>query len=351
MEVAVYQNPNNPPVAVSEAPPPVGYRFQPTDSELLDHYLRRLIHGLPLPVSYPRIIRANVYADHPYAIWSPGAAHDDTGSGAELHCYFYTALQSANNNGGKKMGRRVGAHGTWHMSCTRETKVNNNADQVLGYNKYFNYKPNTIHRGDVEYEWGMHEFTLHDCSNKYALCKITRRMRKKKLMGAVDESVMLSNQQQQGDHTGFGEIVLSSNRGDPEKSPNLEVSPESITCCFDKVSAHDEVGSSSSSPSSTFTSGLGGQPQQPHMDHCQGSIVTMTTSSVTFELEDFGDIFLDLGDLPDFIQLDDVREEDYQQNTACKRGRVEEGTGGCVEHDQHAHDDAGADGAKRCKHC
>lgn len=384
MEVAAYQNPNLP-VAVSEAQPPVGYRFRPTDSELLDHYLRRLIHRLPLPTLYPRITRLDIYADHPSAIWNLGDAHDDTGSGAELHCYFYTALQSVSNGcRGKKMGRKVGAHGTWHMSCTRETKVNN-ADQVLGYNKYFNYKPNTIHPGDVEYEWGMHEFTLHD-SNKYALCKITRRMRKKKLKGAVDESVMLSNQQQQG----FGEIVLSSNHGDPAKQPNLELSPESITCSFDKVSDHDEVGSSSTT---TFTSGLlchqqpllenthqahtaalleplsqfensdfndvlcetqGGHPQQSRMDHSHGSIVT--TSSDSFELEDFDDIFLDL---EGFIELDDVREEDYyqptvgsigsQQNTTCKRARVEEGTR-CVEYDQHTHD-AGANGAKRYKKC
>ncbi|RAL48686.1 hypothetical protein DM860_001006 [Cuscuta australis] len=255
MEVAAYQNPNLPADVFEAPPPPVGYRFRPTDSELLDHYLRRLIHKLLLPTLYPRITRLDIYADHPSAIWNLGDAHDDTGSGAELHCYFYTALQSIGKGcRAKKMGRTVGAHGTWHMSCTRETKVNNE-DQVLGYNKYFNYKPNTIHPGDVEYEWGMHEFTLHD-SNKYALCKITRTMRKKKLKGAIDESVMLSNQQQQGDHIRFGEIVLSSNRGDPGKQPNLELSTESITCSFN----HDEVGSSPSS--TTFASAPLSRQQQ-----------------------------------------------------------------------------------------
>ncbi|VFQ60674.1 unnamed protein product [Cuscuta campestris] len=381
MEVGAYQNPNLPGDVFEAPPPPVGYRFRPTDSELLDHYLRRLIHKLPLPTLYPRITRLDIYADHPSAIWNLEDAHDDTGSGAELHCYFYTALQCVGKGlRAKKMGRTVGAHGTWHMSCTRETKVNNNnADQVLGYNKYFNYKPNTVHPGDVEYEWGMHEFTLHD-SNKYALCKITRRMRKKKLKGAVDESVMLSNQQQQGDHIGFGEIVLSSNHGDPAKQPNLELSPESITCSFNKVSDHDEVGSSSPTtftsvplshqqpllehmhqahtaallePLSQFensdfndvvlceTQG-GHHPQQPHMDHSHGSIVT--TSSDCFELEDFDDIFLDLGDS---VEVDDVREEAYYQptvgsigsqlNTTCKRARVEKGTR-CIEHDQHIHE-------------
>ncbi|VFQ84841.1 unnamed protein product [Cuscuta campestris] len=345
MEVSVYhQDPNNLlPVAESEAPPPVGYRFQPADSELLDHYLRRLIHEEPLPVSYPRIILANVYADHPSAIWSPGAAHDDTGSGAELHCYFYTELQ--------RWGEGSGSTGHW----------------VLGYDKYFNYKPNTIHPGDVEYEWGMHGFTLHGSDNKYALCKITRRARRKKLTrGAIGESAatLLSNnnQQQEGDGIGFGEIVLS-NRTDP-----------AIRGCFDKVSDHDEVGSSSPPPPppSTTTFTLGGDTDRQQRRYCQGSMVTTTTtttSSVCFELEEFGDIFLDLGDL---IQLDDnVREEDcrhhhqrptvgsigsqQQQNTlpaAKELASKKERARGCAEHDdQHVVHDAGADGAKRCRHC
>ncbi|RAL52764.1 hypothetical protein DM860_007532 [Cuscuta australis] len=334
MEVAAYQNPNLP-VAVSEAQPPVGYRFRPTDSELLDHYLRRLIHRLPLPTLYPRITRLDIYADHPSAIWNLGDAHDDTGSGP---------------------------------SCTVTSTPHCKALAMAAVGK--RWEERSGHMG------------LGTCP---ALGK-PRRMRKKKLKGAVDESVMLSNQQQQG----FGEIVLSSNHGDPAKQPNLELSPESITCSFDKVSDHDEVGSSSPTtftsvplshqqpllenthqahtaallePLSQFENSdfndvlcetQGGHPQQPRMDHSHGSIVT--TSSDSFELEDFDDIFLDLGDS---VALDDVREEAYyqptvgsigsQQNTTCKRARVEEGTR-CVEYDQHTHD-AGANGAKRYKKC
>lgn len=46
---------------------PIGYRFHPTDEELIVHYLRRKIFGLPLPASViPEL--DNVFQHDPWSL-------------------------------------------------------------------------------------------------------------------------------------------------------------------------------------------------------------------------------------------------------------------------------------------
>lgn len=45
---------------------PVGYRFHPTDEELLLHYLRRKVFGVPLPASV--IPELDVFQADPWSL-------------------------------------------------------------------------------------------------------------------------------------------------------------------------------------------------------------------------------------------------------------------------------------------
>ena len=45
---------------------PVGYRFSPTDEELVEHYLKRKVFGLPLPASV--IPEFNVFLTDPWGL-------------------------------------------------------------------------------------------------------------------------------------------------------------------------------------------------------------------------------------------------------------------------------------------
>lgn len=44
---------------------PPGFRFHPTDEELIEHYLKRKVQSLPLPVSIPE---ADVCKSDPWSL-------------------------------------------------------------------------------------------------------------------------------------------------------------------------------------------------------------------------------------------------------------------------------------------
>ncbi|KAH0973434.1 hypothetical protein GBA52_025590 [Prunus armeniaca] len=53
---------------------PVGYRFHPTDEELVIHYLKRKVHAAPLPASI--IPDFDVFHTHPWGL--PGTSFNPT---------------------------------------------------------------------------------------------------------------------------------------------------------------------------------------------------------------------------------------------------------------------------------
>uniref|UniRef100_A0A7N2LB04 NAC domain-containing protein n=1 Tax=Quercus lobata TaxID=97700 RepID=A0A7N2LB04_QUELO len=88
---------------------PVGFRFNPTDDELVTHFLRNRNLGKPTP--FNAVKECDLYGKkEPWEIWDMFSAVD--GSRVVRELYFFTKLKTYNN--GRRIDRRVGSgSGTW----------------------------------------------------------------------------------------------------------------------------------------------------------------------------------------------------------------------------------------------
>ncbi|XP_050273239.1 NAC domain-containing protein 58-like [Quercus robur] len=88
---------------------PVGFRFNPTDDELVTHFLRNRNLGKPTP--FNAVKECDLYGKkEPWEIWDMFSAAD--GSRVVRELYFFTKLKTYNN--GRRIDRRVGSgSGTW----------------------------------------------------------------------------------------------------------------------------------------------------------------------------------------------------------------------------------------------
>ncbi|KAF3951478.1 hypothetical protein CMV_022869 [Castanea mollissima] len=88
---------------------PVGFRFNPTDYELVTHFLRNRNLGKPTPSD--AVKECDLYGKkEPWEIWDMFSAVDESRVVKQL--YFFTKLKTYNN--GRRIDRRVGSgSGTW----------------------------------------------------------------------------------------------------------------------------------------------------------------------------------------------------------------------------------------------
>ncbi|XP_023531750.1 NAC domain-containing protein 104-like [Cucurbita pepo subsp. pepo] len=130
---------------------PPGFRFYPTDEELVVHFLHRKAALLPC---HPDVIPD--LALFPYDPWElPGKA---LGEGNQW--YFYS----------RKTDARVTANGYWNPLGRDEPVVASATAEVVGMKKYF-----LFHVGDAKTNWVMHEYRLYNAASAAAAGRSSRR--------------------------------------------------------------------------------------------------------------------------------------------------------------------------------
>ncbi|KAK2654383.1 hypothetical protein Ddye_014239 [Dipteronia dyeriana] len=161
--------------------PAVGYRFNPTDKELIVGYLFNKVHGNPLPSTFA-VNECDVYGDS--RAWKGlfEALKEDT-------LYFFTRLKKKTEKG-KRIDRATDS-GTWKgQQVDQEIFCHNDNHQMvhIGSRRNFSFIPK---KGIQEsrYTWVMHEYRLDGClldqnNNPYELCK--KMMRGKNGRAAMD---------------------------------------------------------------------------------------------------------------------------------------------------------------------
>ncbi|RAL51839.1 hypothetical protein DM860_010557 [Cuscuta australis] len=128
---------------------PSGYRFRPTDGELVVDYLRNKILEVPMPLN--RIRTFKIYDFHPFELYRMYGA-----TPRENACYFFTTRKKKYPKG--KRTARTAGEGFW-KSTTGDLAVVV-GDTTVGWKRSLVY-----HQGpasdSVKTDWLMQEYTLN----------------------------------------------------------------------------------------------------------------------------------------------------------------------------------------------
>ncbi|KAL3529005.1 hypothetical protein ACH5RR_008327 [Cinchona calisaya] len=139
---------------------PIGYKFNPTEHELLKYYLLAKVYGehtLPGMDTGMGIFReVDVYQSHP--AYLPGLDKE------EEFCYFFTTRDTKNENGDRAERTTKDGRGNWRMT----SKVNQICDvdnSILGRKNSLVYHLTNPSGGissskDYKTNWIMHEYVL-----------------------------------------------------------------------------------------------------------------------------------------------------------------------------------------------
>ncbi|KAM0851440.1 hypothetical protein ACQ4PT_052419 [Festuca glaucescens] len=214
---------------------PPGFRFRPTDEELVLQYLRRKALALPLPAAVIPDVH-NLYSLDPWDI--PGATEGEK--------YFF-AVRPATDAGGKSVGKMTTANGCWKPAASgrqRPVVVSRcGRNHLVGVKKSMAFVPR-LSRGKgrkttspavpVQTGWVMHEYRLalpHQHKNgcclgeagieEWVVCRIFKK----------DRSSSSSRQQTLGGHG------TDDHRTMP--MPQSPSSPASSSSCVTSGSSSD----------------------------------------------------------------------------------------------------------------
>lgn len=160
---------------------PPGFRFHPTDEELVVQYLKRKVHSFPLPASI--IPELDVCKSDPWDL--PGDSQQER--------FFFSSREVKYPNG--KRSNRSTQSGYWKATGLDKQIVSWRNKQVVGMKKtlvFYKGKPPTEQRTD----WIMHEYRLAEASKnptqgmeKWVVCRIFLKKRGKKKKEEEEEII------------------------------------------------------------------------------------------------------------------------------------------------------------------
>ncbi|XP_013721498.2 NAC domain-containing protein 78-like isoform X2 [Brassica napus] len=147
--------------ATSLAP---GFRFHPTDEELVRYYLKRKVCNKPF--NFDAISVADVYKSEPWdlpAFDSIVFVDKSKLKGRDLEWYFFSMLDKKYSNGSKT--NRATERGYW--KTTGKDREIRNGTRAVGMKKTLVYHKGRAPRGERS-NWVMHEYRLTDDELKIA---------------------------------------------------------------------------------------------------------------------------------------------------------------------------------------
>ncbi|KZV38032.1 hypothetical protein F511_13286 [Dorcoceras hygrometricum] len=143
---------------------PPGFRFHPTDEELVVHFLHRKTKLLPC---HPDIIPDLDL--HPYDPWDLNGKAMAEGS----RWYFYS----------RKTQSRVTGSGYWQPFGAKDEHIYSSSGHIIGIRKHYEFYIGELDSNGVKTNWVMQEFRLSDSSSSS-----TRSSRSRRNSNCVDHS-------------------------------------------------------------------------------------------------------------------------------------------------------------------
>ncbi|KFK38893.1 hypothetical protein AALP_AA3G174600 [Arabis alpina] len=129
---------------------PPGFRFHPTDEELVVHYLKRKAASAPLPVAI--IADVDLYKFDPWEL--PAKA-----SFGEQEWYFFSPRDRKYPNGARP--NRAATSGYWKATGTDKPVLASEGNQKVGVKKALVFYSGKPPKG-IKSDWIMHEYRLID---------------------------------------------------------------------------------------------------------------------------------------------------------------------------------------------
>ncbi|XP_059451194.1 NAC domain-containing protein 83-like [Corylus avellana] len=147
---------------------PLGFRFRPTDEELIFGYLLKKVRGEELP--WNGIPEFDLYGDK-----APSQIFGDLGGREEEKYYLFTRIKKFS----KRVVRTTGGE-TWHEGYSSQI-YDSSGQFVIGLNKQFCFKVG--HGSSMKKtDWIMHEFSLSgalqewDLSSTWVICTVHKKV-------------------------------------------------------------------------------------------------------------------------------------------------------------------------------
>ncbi|XP_025886242.1 NAC domain-containing protein 1-like [Solanum lycopersicum] len=144
---------------------PLGYRFLPTDDELIEHYLMKKINGEKLPKinDFQEIC---INSSHPQEYCTTENKHK-----RGENWYFFTRREKKYKKGGRPNRQVGGKKGFW-KATGNDVEIMKDG-QIIGYRKTLDYQEEK----GIRSKWKMHEFRIHKKGlshelDKSVLCEI-----------------------------------------------------------------------------------------------------------------------------------------------------------------------------------
>ncbi|XP_059451193.1 protein ATAF2-like [Corylus avellana] len=143
-----------------------GFRFRPSNDELINHYLLGKVRGEE--ITWDGIREFELYGEK-----IPWELFGDLDSEEEEKHYIFTRLKKS----GKRVSRAAGC-GTWHESSCNQV-YDSEGQCVIGLNKQFCFKVKRESRVEKSH-WIMHEFSLaglfeQERCNNWVLCAVNKK--------------------------------------------------------------------------------------------------------------------------------------------------------------------------------
>ncbi|XP_009769986.1 NAC transcription factor 56 [Nicotiana sylvestris] len=144
---------------------PPGFRFHPTDEELVVHYLKKKAASIPLPVAI--IAEVDLYKFDPWEL--PAKA-----TFGEQEWYFFSPRDRKYPNGARP--NRAATSGYWKATGTDKPVLTAGGTQKVGVKKALVFYGGKPPKG-VKTNWIMHEYRLADnkANNKPPGCDVANK--------------------------------------------------------------------------------------------------------------------------------------------------------------------------------
>ncbi|XVF56999.1 hypothetical protein PTKIN_Ptkin06aG0167500 [Pterospermum kingtungense] len=227
---------------------PPGFRFHPTDEELILHYLKKKVSSSPFPVSI--IADVDIYKFDPWDL--PGKA-----AFGEKEWYFFSPRDRKYPNGARP--NRAAASGYWKATGTDKVIVTSSmvaggggVQENIGVKKALVFYKGRPPKG-MKTNWIMHEYRLadnpssnlnhnrqvksKDCSMRlddWVLCRIYKKYH---ALSAIAATAAASDQEQEEEETEqfIQDALLPALKSPPSNNNNTTTLQPQKSCSFSNL--------------------------------------------------------------------------------------------------------------------